>query len=469
MKSTNFAYTVSLLIVGFGLAMNSQAATILVPQNQPTITAGIAAANNGDTVAVSSGTYNEYNIQITNNITVTSINGPTNTIIDNQHNGRGFIVTGATLTSVNIIGFTIQNGQIPEAQGGGGIEIVSGKCKISNCIIQGVSGAGDYGGGPISNQTTNVDDVVVDNSIVRNSFGANGAGISGCAVTRSLLYGNSAGNNPGVLWACHATNCTVYGNTGGALFNPWTAGGMNAGTAVNCIFWGNAGYNGQQVYQPVSLTYSIVQGGYPGTGNLTSDPLFVNAAAGNFQLQANSPAKNSGDPTTFNADGSRADMGAYGGGFTGQPCVPSRATATATVVDGFVVAATVTAGGSCYTNTPLVLIQGGGGTGATATAVVSNGVVVNIIITDAGVGYTSTPSIYIYSPVGLQIGLIEAVAPSFSDLSIGANYQLQVSADLVNWTNQGAVFTATNPTSIYPQYFNVAIWNSLFFRLQPSP
>ncbi len=148
---------------------------------------------------------------------------------------------------------------------------------------------------------------------------------------------------------------------------------------------------------------------------------------------------------------------------------PRRAVATAQLDHGFVVGAAMTDGGCGYTDTPLVLIQGGGGTGATATAVVSNGIVVNIAITDAGIGYTSTPAIYIYSPFGLQIGLVKAVMPSFSDLLIGTNYQLQISGDLLNWTNQGAPFTATNAAMLYPQYWDVDNWNSLFFRLTVSP
>jgi hypothetical protein len=467
MHFTKSTCTVSLLIVGIGLAMNSHAATILVPQNQPTITAGISAASAGDTVAVSPGTYYEYNIPIAKPVTVTSIGNATNTIVDMQHNGRGFLITNTSVAAVSILGLTIQNAQIPYYNAGGAVLIASGKCRISGCIIQGTSGDASYSGGPVANwagelDSTNTDDVLVDNCIVRNNFAANGCAIASCAVNRCLIYNNSAGNNPAALSVCHATNCTVYSNTGG---------GMSGGTAVNCILWANSGHNGQQIdaTSPAVATYSVVQGGFSGTGNLSSDPLFVNAAAGNFYLQTNSPAKNSGAPTIFNADGSRSDMGAYGGGFTGQPCVPSRATATAQLVNGFVVGATVTAGGSCYTNTPLVLIQGGGGTGATATAIVSNGVVVNIIITDAGVGYTSTPSIYIYSPGGLQIGLLKAVKPSFTDLLLGTNYQLQVSADMNTWTNQGSAFTATAPTMVYPQYWDVANWNTLFFRLQLSP
>ena len=240
MKFTKLAYTGSLLIVGLGLC-SSTAATIRVPQDQPTITAGVAAAQNGDTVAVSSGTYDETNIQITHAITLTSLTGPTNTIIDCQHLGRGLVINNATSAKVSIIGFTIQNAQIPNYEGGAAIHVPSGKCDISGCIIQGASGPGSYTGAPISNNGANIDDVLVENCIVRNNFAANGCGIGGCAVRSCLIYGNSAGNNPGALWGCHSTNCTVYGNTGGFLSNPWTVGGMNDGTADNCIFWGNSG------------------------------------------------------------------------------------------------------------------------------------------------------------------------------------------------------------------------------------
>jgi len=72
-------------------------------------------------------------------------------------------------------------------------------------------------------------------------------------------------------------------------------------------------------------------------------------------------------------------------------------------------------------------------------------------------------------PLVAQISLIKAVKPSFSNLSLGTNYQLQVSSDLNTWTNQGSAFAATNTSMIYPQYWDVDNWNSLFFRLQVSP
>lgn len=65
--------------------------------------------------------------------------------------------------------------------------------------------------------------------------------------------------------------------------------------------------------------------------------------------------------------------------------------------------------------------------------------------------------------------LLKAVQPAFTNLFHGSNYQLQVSSDLITWTNQGSPFTATNIYMTYPHYFNVDNWNQLFFRLQANP
>jgi len=81
-----------------------------------------------------------------------------------------------------------------------------------------------------------------------------------------------------------------------------------------------------------------------------------------------------------------------------QPSNPRIATATAQVVNGFVVGATITDGGSGYTNAPTVTISGGGGSGATAIALVENGAVTKITIQNPGTGYTSVPTLTIAPP-----------------------------------------------------------------------
>jgi hypothetical protein len=64
-----------------------------------------------------------------------------------------------------------------------------------------------------------------------------------------------------------------------------------------------------------------------------------------------------------------------------------------------------------------------------------------------------------------SVNLVKAVTVSFSNLTVGTNYQLQVSSDLNSWTNVATPFTATNSFMISSNYWNVSDWNQLFFRL----
>jgi len=81
---------------------------------------------------------------------------------------------------------------------------------------------------------------------------------------------------------------------------------------------------------------------------------------------------------------------------TGNASVP--ATATASVVSGFLVSITVVNGGSGYTAAPAVSIIDPSGTGALATATVSVGSVVAITVQSAGRGYSSSPTVAIDAP-----------------------------------------------------------------------
>lgn len=132
-------------------------------------------------------------------------------------------------------------------------------------------------------------------------------------------------------------------------------------------------------------------------------------------------------------------------------CSPHKATATLQVVNGFIVGASITDTGCGYTNSPVVLIQGGGGTGATAATVISDGVVVAINITDAGCCYTGSqaPIIAIASPpfeptVSISVSKVKVL----QKVVLGRNYVLEASFDMNTWITTGPPFTAESESVV---------------------
>jgi len=102
---------------------------------------GIAAANAGDTVSVSSGTYTE-NVLITKNLTLTGESKDT-TYIDGGGSGRSLYLSGSDTNPiwVDVSGFTIQNA------GGGGFACIACSYVVNgditnNKIINSVEGDG---------------------------------------------------------------------------------------------------------------------------------------------------------------------------------------------------------------------------------------------------------------------------------------------------------------------------------------
>jgi predicted outer membrane repeat protein len=90
---------------------------------------------------------------------------------------------------------------------------------------------------------------------------------------------------------------------------------------TNTISWDNdppeifLNQLGHYVGITVRVNYCDIENGQQGNGNLAEDPEFADPSSGDYQLSASSPCIDAGDPAPeFNdPDGSRNDMGAYGG------------------------------------------------------------------------------------------------------------------------------------------------------------
>ena len=196
----------------FTLNIISFAAVIIVPTDQPTIQAGIDAANNNDIVLVAEGIYRgEGNVNIDfkgKQITLKSINGAKATIIDceEQPDTRGFTFKNKETNDSVLDGFTIKNG-VHEL--GGGIYFNNGSPTIKNCVItknQSVAPSlKGRGGGGI--YCFNSDAVITACKIIDNKANSNqGGGILFAGITRKTA------NQPSLI------NCTISKNEGDGIY-----------------------------------------------------------------------------------------------------------------------------------------------------------------------------------------------------------------------------------------------------------
>ena len=144
--------------------------------------------------------------------------------------------------------------------GGGGIGNENASSLVTNCVFVGNAATGLFaGGGAVANQDCSP------------------------TVTNCVFVGNTA--QGGGAMACQraaptVTNCTFLlnhaGLVGGAMYNDDASPAL-----ANCILWENGP---GQVYDAGSsastITYSDVQAGATGTGNIDADPLFATGPSG---------------------------------------------------------------------------------------------------------------------------------------------------------------------------------------------
>ena len=341
--------------------------------------------------------------------------------------GGGAFNHGALSTSgntpVDFKNCTFKNNTCIDPSGGGGAAFMSSvnanpasTATFTNCLIDGNRGFGTVNGdgGAILVYFSNI--ILINSTITNNQSGTTGGGVSIRSNTASAII----------------KNCILWNNTAATANNIYNGSGGSVNIQYSLL---------QEVACPANVTC--------GAGMLyNQNPLFVNLAGGDFQLQSGSPALDAGDNTANNTTTDLAnsprkvrviDMGAY---------------EKAMVVSGEPI---------CFVGSPLKLKtdltanvgdqyawkgpNGFKSSSATPTKT-------KTVAKDAGiysVTVTTTDGITITSTIRVYFGIGNVTATSNSPVCKGGTIQLLATAEFgatYSWTKQlgSTVYTGQNPT-----------------------
>jgi len=260
-----------------------------------------------------------------------------------------------------VVDCVFRNNETPHRWGGGAL-IDGAHATFQGCVF--ASNSAGYGGGVAVDRMGHPASAdFVSCSFVENLSSSGGGGLyshyAPITLQNCILNGNRAAQGAGICTYNTSipgvepllVNCTITSNAaaenGGGLY-------LAASTPelTNCILWGNtAVLDGDQIYQsygePPVVTYSCVQGGWPGEGDIDTAPDFVDVRGldltpgtedDNLRLLPTSLCLDAGidealladftdldgdgdtdEPTPFDLDGNsrvldeNVDMGAYEG------------------------------------------------------------------------------------------------------------------------------------------------------------
>ncbi len=171
---------------------------------------------------------------------------------------------------------------------GGGVRTSGDTTIINGAFIGNV--AGDGGGGVADR--LGGDATIINCAFIDNFSGSNGrgGGVRGDAtIVNSLFIANLASLFGGAVYGDgDIVNSTFIGNE--TSLN--SGGGVSGdGEIRNSILWGNMP---DQIDGDADVSYSNVQGGWPGQGNIDADPLLVDPENGDYRLSPGSPCIDAG-------------------------------------------------------------------------------------------------------------------------------------------------------------------------------
>jgi len=208
----------------------------------------------------------------------------------------GGLISYGNLTLANCI-FSVNS-----AFYGGGLSNYS-YATVTDCTFSGnsCSGYNSFGGAVLNHASMTLTNCVFSGNSASSSAGTAGGLLSDSSLTlaNSTFSGNTAayGGGLAIYYNATVTNCTFSGNS--SFVSGFGGAVLDDGSLIltNCILWGNGGTQMSGNGAPsAAVTYSCVQGTvWPGTGNISTNPLFVDATAGDLRLQAGSPCIDAGD------------------------------------------------------------------------------------------------------------------------------------------------------------------------------
>ena len=172
----------------------------------------------------------------------------------------------------------------------------------------------NYGGGGIDvdkNSFAHINsNFFIGNRVTTDSWGGglqieSAAHPSGCVFVDNYCGGRGGGlGGENIQFHKDVAYHNSANSSGGGFYNAYQC------TIDNSILWSNSP---DQISILTPTSYSNVQDGWPGIGNLARDPLFIAPQYYDFRLRWGSPCIDSGDPDPANndPDGTRGDIGPF--------------------------------------------------------------------------------------------------------------------------------------------------------------
>jgi len=236
--------------------------------------------------------------------------------------GGTFLVEGASLT---VEGGSVSGGR--NVFKGGALAMTGGQVVLDRVLVE--DNVTTDGGGAISAEG-GVLELLNTTLLGNDGGGGSGGGVEAMGThlvfRNTRISGNTTANIGGGICAFTATgvveNCQVDGNQGSSIGGMFLMGGGELLVRNNMVFGNDSGglmASGTGVAEDWNNVWNNTGGDYmsgaPGAHDLSLDPVFVDADAGDFGLGCYSPCIDGGaiDPLCLDPDGSRADIGLLGG------------------------------------------------------------------------------------------------------------------------------------------------------------